>query len=68
MVRRHHKRQGLGQVGRVVQQRGALVQRFAHQRDVALGEVANTTVHQLGRAGRGALGKVVRIHQNHTWT
>lgn len=64
-VGRHDERQRLRQVRRVVQQRGALVQRLAHQGDVALGQVAHATVHQLGGAGRRSLGEIVRINQNH---
>ena len=64
-VRRHHKSQRLRQVRRVVQQRGALMQRFAHQRDVALRQITHTTVHQLGGARGGALGKVMRLQHAH---
>ena len=60
-VKRHHERQGLGQVGGVAQQRAALVQRFADQRDVALGQIADTAVQQLGGARRGALGEIVGL-------
>jgi len=64
-VGRHHERQRLGQVRRVVQQRAALVQGFAHQGHIALGQVAHAAVHQLGGARGGALGEVVRLHQRH---
>ena len=41
----------------------ALGQRFADQRHVALREVANTTMQELGGAGRGASTKVVRLQE-----
>ena len=49
-VGRNHKGQGLRDVGRVVQQSAALVQGFAHQRNIALRQVAHAAVHQLGGA------------------
>ena len=65
LVRRHHERQRLRQVRGVAKQRAALVQRFPHQRDIALREVAHAAVNQLGGARRGALGEVVRFDQHH---
>ncbi len=47
----------LRQMGGVAQQRGALVQRLAHQGDVALREVAHAAVYQLGGTRGGALAK-----------
>ena len=64
-VGRHHKRQRLRQVRRIAQQDAALVQRLVHQRNIALRQVAHTTVHQLGGARGRALGKVVRLQQHH---
>ena len=68
LVRWHHKSQRLRQVGRVVQQGGALVQRFAHQRDIALRQITDTAVDQLGGTRRGSLGEVVRLDQHHAET
>ena len=65
LIRRHHKGQRLGQMRRVVQQRGALVQGLVNQTDIALGQVAHTAVQQLGGTRRCALGKVMRLQQHH---
>ena len=64
-IRGHHKGQGLGDVRCVVQQCAALVQRFAHQGNVALRQIPHAPVHQLGRTRRGAFGKIVRLQQHH---
>jgi hypothetical protein len=64
-VGRHHEGQRLRQVRRIGQQRGALGQRLAHQRHVALRQVAHAAVHELGGARAGALGEVVRFEQQH---
>ena len=61
----HDKGQGLGNMGRAVQHRGALAQGLAHQRNIALGQVAHAAVHQLGGARGGAFGKVLRLDQYH---
>lgn len=50
-------------MGRIVQQRGALVQRFAHQRDIALCQIAHAAMHQFGGTRGCTLGKVVRLQQ-----
>ncbi len=42
-----------------------VMQRLAHQCDVALRQVTNTAVYQVGRPGRGSLGEVMRVHQDH---
>ena len=55
----HHEGQGLRQMGRVAQQRGALMQCLAHQGDVALCQIANASVHQLGGARRRSLGEIM---------
>ncbi|MPM99214.1 hypothetical protein SDC9_146405 [bioreactor metagenome] len=64
LVRGHHKGQRLGQMRCVVQQRGALVQRLAHQGDVALRQIAHAAMHQLGGARGSALGEVQRLQQH----
>ena len=61
----HDKSQGLGDMGCTVQHRGAFAQGLAHQRNIALGQIAHATVHQLGGARGGAFGKVLRLHQHH---
>ena len=50
MVRRHHKGKRLRQMRRIGKQQGALLQGFAHQRNIALRKVAHTAMHQLGGA------------------
>jgi hypothetical protein len=65
LVARHHEGQPLRDMGRVGEHRAALLQRFAHQADVALRQVAHTAVRQLGGARRGALREVVRFDQHH---
>ena len=51
------------QVRRVAQQQAPLVKRLAHQRNVALGQVAHAAVHQLGAAAAGALGVINLLEQ-----
>jgi hypothetical protein len=48
-----------------VEQQRALAQRLAHEREVALLEVAQPAVDQLARATRRAGGEVARLHQRH---
>ena len=64
-IGRHDKGQRLRQVRSVVQQGCALVQRLAHQRDIALGQIAHAAVHQLSSARRCALGKVHGFQQHY---
>ena len=61
----HDKGERLGDMGRAVQHRGALAQGLAHQRNIALGQVAHAAVHQLGGSRRRAFGKVLRLYQHH---
>ena len=63
-VARHDEGHALRHVRRVGQQGAALVQRLAHQADVALRHVAHAAVHQLGGARRGALGEVLAFQQH----
>ena len=49
----------------VLSKQAALFQRFHHQGDVALFQVAHATVHQLGAAARGAFAEVVLFHEEH---
>ena len=65
LVGGHDECQRLRQMGRVVQEAGALVQRFRDQRNVALRQVAHPAMDQFGGSGRGACGKVTRLHQHH---
>ena len=64
LVRRHHEGQRLRQMRRVGQQRRALVQRLAHQRHIALREIAHAAVHELGRARTRAFRKVLGFEQH----
>ena len=64
----HDKGQRLGQVRGVAQQGAALMQGFAHQIKLALGQIPHAAVHQLGRPRRGAFGKVIGFHQDHAVT
>jgi hypothetical protein len=41
----------------------ALVQRLAHQAQLAVLKIANAAVHELGRAARGGFGKVGRLDE-----
>ncbi len=63
LVARHHEAQVAHQVGSVAQQQPALAQRFDHQREVALPQVTDAAVRQLGAAARGPLGEVVTLEQ-----
>ncbi len=63
-VGRHHEGQRLRQVRRIAEQRGALVQCLAHERDVALREVADTAVHELGGARGRAFREIVGLDQD----
>ena len=65
LVRGHDEGQRLRQVRRAVEDVHALVQRLAHQVDVALRQVAHAAVHPFRGARRGALGEIVRLHQHH---
>jgi len=60
---RQQKRLDVHQVRGVGQQPPALVQRLVHQRHVALLQVAQPAVHQLGALRRGARGKVAAVDQ-----
>ena len=50
---------------RVAGQPPALAQRLEHKRDVALPQVPHATVHELGRAARGALAEIALLEQRH---
>ncbi len=63
VVAGHHERNVVHQVRRVAAQDAALTQRLEHQRDVALAQVADAAVNQLGGAARGALGEVALLEQ-----
>jgi hypothetical protein len=60
---RDEEREHLDQVRGVAQQALAFVQRLVHQADVAVLEVAQPAVHQLGRLGRRARGEVVALDE-----
>ena len=64
-VGRHDEGQRLGQMRGDVHDRGALGQRLAHQRHVALRQIAHTSVQQLGRARGGTAGEIVRLEEHH---
>ena len=65
LVRGHDEGQRLRKVRRAAQDVHALVQRLAHQVDVALRQVAHAAMHQFGGARAGALGEVVCLDQHH---
>src|SRR5688572_14790330 len=48
---------------RVLSQQAALLERFHDERDVALFEIPNPPVHQLGAAARRALAKIVLFEE-----
>ena len=60
---RDEEREHLDQVRGVAQQALALVQRLVDQADVAVLQVAQPAVHQLGRLGRRARGEVVALDE-----
>ena len=62
---RHHEAQRLHDVWRAAQQHLALLQSFAHQRELAVLQVAQATVDQLGRRRRGVRRQVMLLHQQH---
>ena len=51
------------QMGRVLKQDAALLERFHHQRDVALLEIAHSAMNQLGAAAGGAFAEVFALQQ-----
>ena len=53
----------MDEVRRVLAEPAALVQGLAHERDVALFEIANAAVDELGAAARRALAEVVLLEQ-----
>ena len=59
VVAGHDERQSVRQMGGVAQYGRPFVQRFAHQRHVALREVSHAAMDQFGRARRGSLGEVL---------
>jgi len=64
LAQREQEGDGEHQVGRKrVEQQRALVQRLAHEREVALLEVAQPAVDELARAARGAGREVARLHE-----
>ena len=64
VVGRHHEAHALRQVRGIGEDRAALVQRLAHEADVALREVAHAAVHELSGARARALAEVVRLDEN----
>ena len=60
---RDHERQQLDQVGSVAAEALALVERLVDEADVALLEVAQSPVDELGALRRGAAGEVVGFDQ-----
>src|SRR5580692_7427719 len=52
-------------VRRVLKQQPSFLERLHHQRDVALLQIADASVHQLGGAARCAFAKVLAFHQQH---
>ena len=52
-----------GKMRRNLTHDGAFVRRFPHQPHIALGEIAQATVHQLGGAATGARAEVIGFHQ-----
>ena len=63
VVVRHHEAEIVHQVRRVAQQQAAFLQRFHHQRDVALLQIAHAAVHQLGAAAGGAFAEIALLEQ-----
>ena len=63
MINRNDKREAARQLRCVLGQEAALFQRVQNQGDVALGEVADATVHELGAAAGRALGEVHLLHE-----
>ena len=61
----HDELERRGHVRRVAQQGGTLGQCLAHQLDVALRQIANAAVDQLGATARGAACKVAAVDQRH---
>ena len=59
----HHEAQIAHQVRSVLQQQAALLQRFHHQREVALLQVAHAAVHQLGAAAGSAFAEIALLQQ-----
>ena len=64
-VRGHDKWQWLRQMRCIGQQCRPLMQGFSHERNIALSQITNPAVHQLGGTRRRALGKVMRLDQHH---
>ena len=50
----------------VLSKQAALLERFHHQRDVALFEVAHAAVHQFGAAAGGAFAEVVLFQEQNS--
>ena len=59
----NHERQVGDQVRRIAAQHAALLERLHHQRDVALLEITDAAVHQLGAAARRPLAEVALLEQ-----
>jgi hypothetical protein len=64
-VVRHHEAQRPHDVRRALEQHLAFLQRLAHQRELAVFEVAQPAVDQLGARRRGVRGQVVLLGQHH---
>ncbi len=62
---RQHEAQRPYIVRRQVQKHFAFGQRLAHEPELAMLQIAQSTVDQLGRGRRGAGGKIVLLDQQH---
>ncbi len=62
-IGRNNKVAGVYQVRSVPQEHAALLERLAYQGDVSLGQVAHSTVNQLGAAARGSVGEVAGFEE-----
>ena len=65
---RHDELHVANQVRRVLQQQPTLLERFHHQRNIAVLEVTHAAVDELGRAARRALAEVMLLEQQHAVT
>ena len=55
-------------MGRVLQQQPALLQRFHHQTDVALLQIAHAAMRQLGAAAGRTLAKIALLQKQYIVT
>lgn len=59
----HDEAERAHQMRRIAREQAALAQRFAHERDIALREIAHAAVHELRGLARRAFGEIARFQQ-----